>query len=70
MFSAVPPRPCATVSFTGELLCDPASLPPSEPLAYRARMGGLYEGFFVELRELWLGSTLVALNQQTFAILK
>jgi acyl-CoA thioesterase len=64
------PRPCATVSFTAEFLADPASLPGEEPLRYRARLAGMNDGFFVELRELWQGDRPVALNQQTFAILK
>jgi hypothetical protein len=64
------PRPCATVAFTGEILCDPATLAPDEPLRYRAQMAGMRDGFFVELRELWQGDRPVALNQQTFAILK
>jgi hypothetical protein len=28
------------------------------------------DGFFVEFRELWSGGTLVALNQQTFALIR
>jgi hypothetical protein len=64
------PRPIATVSFVAELLADPASLPPTEPLRYRARVAGQHDGFFVELRELWHGERLVALNQQTFAVIK
>jgi hypothetical protein len=64
------PRPIATVSFVAEILADPATLEPTEPLHYRARMAGMHDGFFVELRELWQGERLVALNQQTFAILK
>ena len=64
------PRPVATISFVAELLVEPATLPPTEPLRYRARMAGLHDGFFVELRELWSGDRVVALNQQTFAILK
>ncbi len=62
-------RPVATVSFTAEILVDPASLPPTEPLRYRARMAALHDGFFVEMRELWHDGRVVALNQQTFAIL-
>lgn len=62
-------RPVATVSFVAELLVDPATLPADEPLRHRARMTAQHEGFFVELRELWRGERLVALNQQTFAIL-
>ncbi len=64
------PRPCATISFVAELLVDPATLPPDEPLRYRARLAALHEGFFVELRELWHGGRVVALNQQTFAVIK
>ena len=33
-------------------------------------MASLADGFFVELRELWRGDALVAMNQQTFAVLK
>lgn len=64
------PRPCATISFVAEILVDPATLPPDEPLRYRARLAALHEGFFVELRELWQGERIAALNQQTFAILR
>jgi hypothetical protein len=63
-------RPIATVSFVAEILIDPASLVPTEPLRHRAQMAGSHEGFCVELRELWQGERLVALNQQTFAVLK
>ncbi|HEX6837622.1 MAG TPA: thioesterase family protein [Polyangia bacterium] len=64
------PRPCATVSFVAEILVDPATLSATEPLRYRAHLAALHEGFFVELRELWHGERVVALNQQTFAILR
>ena len=64
------PRPVATISFTAQILVDPASLPPEEPLRHRARLVALHDGFFVELRELWRGDRVVALNQQTFAILR
>lgn len=64
------PRPVATISFTAQILVDPATVPPAEPLRYRARMEALHDGFFVELRELWHGERVVALNQQTFAILR
>ncbi len=71
LFSLDPsPRPVATVSFVAELLADPAALPAEEPLRYRAHMAALRDGFFVELRELWSGDRLVAMNQQTFAILR
>jgi len=63
-------RPTATISFTAELLADPTAIDPSQPLRYRARMAAFHEGFFVELRELWLGERPVALNQQTFVLIK
>jgi hypothetical protein len=70
-FSVDPaPRPLATISFTAELLVDPATLVPGEPLRYRASMAALHEGFFVELRELWRGDRPVALNQQTFVLIR
>lgn len=64
------PRPVATISFLAELLVDPARLDPGERLFHRARMATLEEGFFVELRELWSGDTCVAMNQQTFVVLR
>lgn len=64
------PRPMATVNFTAEILVAPEELDPSVPLLYRGRVAGLHEGFCVEFRELWHGDRPVALNQQTFAILR
>lgn len=63
------PRPCATVSFMAEILRDPATLDPRAPLFYRGRAVAQAGGYFVEMRELWDGDALVALNQQSFAIL-
>lgn len=63
------PRPGATVSFMAELLVEPTTLDPAEPLFYRARAIAQQGGYVVELRELWSGGTLVALNQQLFAVL-
>lgn len=63
------PRAAATVGFTAQLLVDPVTLDPSRPLFYRARMEAMRDGFMVEMRELWDGETLVAMNQQTFALL-
>lgn len=65
------PRPIPTVSFTAEILCDPSTLDASAPLYYRGRTIGEFEGFQPELRELYdLQGNLVALNQQTFAVVK
>ena len=66
----LPKRPRSTVQFTAELLADPASLDPALPLRHRAEMISLRDGFFVEARQLWHGEELVALNQQTFVIIK
>ncbi len=63
------PRPMATVAFTAELLVDPAILDPAAPFSYRAHLAGAADGYSVELRHLWQGERLVALNQQTFAAL-
>lgn len=70
LFAVELPRPVATIAFTAEILVDPATLPPDQPLRYRALMAAQHDGFFVELRELWHGDLPVALNQQTFAILR
>lgn len=68
---ATAPRPMATVSFTFELLADPAGLDASAALYYRAVAAGGYGGFVAELRELWTADgTLVALNPQTFAVIR
>lgn len=64
------PRPMATVSYTAEILVAPGELDPAAPLLYTGRVAGLHEGFCVEFRELWSGDRPVALNQQTFAILR
>jgi hypothetical protein len=63
------PRPVATTSFLAELLVDPARVDPAERLFHDARMIGLADGAFVEVRALWSDDTCVAMNQQTFAVL-
>jgi hypothetical protein len=60
----------ATISFTAQMLADPASLSPTAPMRYRSRMQALSDGFFVEFRELWLDDRVIALNQQTFVVIK
>lgn len=70
MFSlANRPRAGATVSFTAEILCDPSTIDPSTPLFVTCRAVAGHQGFIVEFRELWDGDRLVAMNQQTFAVL-
>jgi len=63
------PRGTATIHFNAQLVIDPATLDPQAPLVHLARLHTQSDGYLVEFRELWSGSTLVALNQQTFAIL-
>jgi hypothetical protein len=64
------PRASATVAFTAELLCDPATLPATEPLFYRAHVAAMSDWMFTEFRELWHQGRRVAMNQQTFALLR
>lgn len=59
----------ATVTFTMELLADPATILANVPFYHRGRVLALHEGYFVEARELWQAGRLVALNQQTFALI-
>jgi len=63
------PSAMATVNYTAELLADPGALASDEPLFHTGRLIAHAGGFMVELRELWSGSLLVALNQQTFAVI-
>jgi hypothetical protein len=63
------PRAMATVSFTAEVVADLSTIDPAAAFFHTARVHHLREGYSLELRELWLGETLVALNQQTFAVL-
>jgi hypothetical protein len=63
-------RSVATISWMAELLVDPTLVDSGERLFHTAQMVALSDGFFVELRELWSGDTCVAMNQQTFAVLR
>lgn len=64
-------RPMATVAFTLQQLTDLEGLDPEQPLLFRSKDVAIRDGFFVELRELWgHDGRLIALNQQTFAIIK
>jgi acyl-CoA thioesterase len=65
------PRPIATVAFTLQLFTPPAPLAPERPLRHRARAVASQDGYVVEMRELWTESgALLALNQQTFVMIK
>jgi hypothetical protein len=63
------PRGAATVHFNAQLLVDPATLDAASALVHVGRVHAQRDGYLVELRELWQGTTLVALDQQTFAVL-
>jgi Thioesterase-like superfamily len=66
---SVAPRlfPVTTVSYNAQFFAD--RLSTDEPLFYRARALTQHEGYSVEFRELWTRDRLLALNQQTFAVL-
>lgn len=65
------PRPMATVAFSLQLLQSPQQLPPASPLFYRGHTLAARDGYVVEQRELWSeDGTLVALNEQTLALVK
>jgi len=70
--SAMPPglRATATVSFAGQIFCDPTTLDFNEPLFYRSKIVAHFGGYFLELRELWHQGVPVAMNQQTLAMIK
>lgn len=62
-------RAVATAGYTMQLLTDPRELSPEEPLFYRGVGAASADNYFVEMRELWSGDRVVAMNQQTFALL-
>jgi len=62
-------RAIATIGYTMQLVMDPRTLDPSEPLFFRGQAISSSDNFVVEMRELWSGTTIVALNQQTLAFL-
>jgi hypothetical protein len=67
---AVSSKPYAmtTVSYNAQFLPGPIA-PVGDPLFYRARALTQQGGYSVEFRELWSRDRLLALNQQTFAVL-
>ena len=65
------PRPMATIAFTLQILRDPRLLADDAPLQYRARTMAVADGYAIEYRELWTADgQLVALNEQTIAVIK
>lgn len=65
------PRPMATVAFTLEVLGTLEGVDPAAPLYHRGRSVAGRDGYVVDFRELWgEDGRLVALNQQTFVVVK
>jgi acyl-CoA thioesterase len=63
-------RPIATIAFTLDLLGGLDGLDPEAPLLYRGTVPVCADGYFLETRELWgEDGRLVAINQQTFAVI-
>ncbi len=62
------PRPMGTIAYTAQIL---AAIENDDPIYYRGRADVSRDGFSVEFRELWSADgRLLALNQQTIAIIK
>jgi hypothetical protein len=64
-------RPMATIAYTLDIVGGLDGLDPAAPLAYRATVPVCGDGYFLETRELWgEDGRLIAINQQTFAIIQ
>jgi len=64
-------RPIATIAYTLDIVGKLDGLDPAAPLIYRAVVPVCGDGYFLETRELWgEDGRLVAINQQTFAIIQ
>jgi acyl-CoA thioesterase len=64
------PRPLATIAYTLDIVAGIDGLDPEAPLLYRGTAPVCADGYVLETRELWgEDGRLVALNQQTFAII-
>ena len=72
LFSIEPaPRPMGTIAFTFQIAETTDGLDPDAPLFLKAYMLAEHEGYTVEQRELWgEDGRLLALNQQTFAVIR
>lgn len=65
------PRPMATVAFTFQPFANFTGLDPEAPFFIRAKLAAADAGYTVEFREVWgEDGRLLALNQQTFVIIK
>ncbi|MEZ5114824.1 MAG: thioesterase family protein [Candidatus Nanopelagicales bacterium] len=64
-------RPLVTLTFTLDLLVDPATLDPRQPLLHHGRLVAGDAGYLVEIRQLWApDGRLVTHNVQTMAIIR
>jgi Thioesterase-like superfamily len=64
-------RPMATIAFTLDIVAGLEGLDPMAPLGYRAIAPVCADGYCLETRELWgEDGRLVAINQQTFAVIQ
>ena len=67
------PRPMATIAYTLDIVgsLDGLARDDNAPLLYRGVVPVAADGYFVETRELWGDDgRLIALNHQTFAVIK
>ncbi|MGV3619443.1 MAG: acyl-CoA thioesterase [Archangium sp.] len=65
------PRPTATIAFTFQPFVNFEGFDANAPLFHRARLAAASDGYCVEFRELWSETgKLLALNQQTFVVIK
>lgn len=64
-------RPVATVAFSANLLVDPATVPPDEPLLHHGTGSGAHEGFSSEQRRLWTSDGRLAVdNLESMVLIK
>ena len=71
VFVRLSPRPMATIAFTLDIAGGLDGLDPDAPLLYRATAPVCTDGYALETRELWSADgRLVAINHQTFAIIR
>ncbi|HEU0029732.1 MAG TPA: thioesterase family protein [Kofleriaceae bacterium] len=64
-------RPLATIAYTLDIVGGVDGLAAEAPLLYRGTVPVMGEGYFLETRELWgEDGRLVAINQQTFAVIQ
>jgi Thioesterase-like superfamily len=64
-------RPIATIAFSLQIIGGASVMVGDDPLLFRSRTLARSDGYLVEMRELWTErGDLVALNEQTIAIIK